>query len=178
MIKKISSLLLVFILLVCFITGCETKKDNTDNNDKKDTIKSLSDLSSNNGQLHCTRNATVEGGSGDFNYYVDYNGDDITYISSIDSVTISDSAKRKEYEDAYLKLDDYYKDIDYYYSKVDVSGDTVTHTVKINYEKIDVSKLIEIEGEEDNIYENNKAKLSKYFDLAKKNGVACSESTS
>ncbi len=178
MIKKISNLLFVFILLVCFITGCETKKDNTDSDSKKDTIKSVSDLSSSTGQLHCTRNAIVEGGSGEFNYYVDYIGDDITYISSIDSVTISDSAKRKEFEDAYLKIDDYYKDIDYYYSKVDVSGDTVTHTIKINYEKIDISKLIEIEGEEDNIYENNKAKLSKYFELAKKNGVTCSESTS
>ena len=178
MIKKISSLLLVFLFIVCFITGCETKKDTNDSDDKKDTIKSISDLSSSTGQLHCTRNATVEGGSGDFNYYVDYNGDDITYITSIDSVTITDDAKRKEYEDAYLKIDDYYVDIDHYYSKVDVSGDTVTHTVKINYEKIDVSKLIEIEGEEDNIYENNKAKLSKYFDLAKKNGVTCSESTS
>ena len=48
---------------------------------------------------------------------------------------------------------------------------------KIDYEKVDVSKLIALEGEEDNIYENNIPKLNKYLELGKKVGVTCSEST-
>ena len=174
MIKKISSLLLIFVLLVSVVTGCESKKEQTDNSSK---VEKVDDLSNRKGTLHCTRNATVDGGTGTFNYYVDYNGENITYIDSEDSVTIEDEAKRKEFEEAYKTIDSYYTGIDYYYAKVTVDGNTVTHRVKIDYEKVDISKLIALEGEEDNIYENNEPKLSKYLELAKKVGVTCSEST-
>ncbi len=175
MIKKISSLLLIFVLLVAFVTGCESKEK--EETEKSSKVEKVEDLSNKKGTLHCVRNATVEGGSGKFNYYVDYNGDVITYIDSEDSVTIEDEAKRKEYEDSFRTLDSYYTGIDYYYAKVIVEGNTVTHRVKIDYEKVDISKLIALEGEEDNIYENNIPKLNKYLELGKKVGVTCSEST-
>lgn len=45
----------------------------------------------------------------------------------------------------------------------------------INYDKIDIDKLLEIEGEEDNIIVGNKAKLSLWLELAGKVGTVCEE---
>ena len=44
---------------------------------------------------------------------------------------------------------------------------------KIIDDKVDIDKLIEIEGEEDNIFENKIPKVSKWLDLSKKFGTTC-----
>ena len=46
---------------------------------------------------------------------------------------------------------------------------------EINYDKVDVRKILSIEGEKDNIFENNKAKVEKWKSLAKKFGTKCEE---
>ena len=177
MIKKITSLLLIIMVVVIFITGCDgNKKDDSKTNDDK-TVSSIDDLKSGEGTLHCTRTAVIEGGNGTFNYYVSYRGDDLTHLVSTESVKSDDSSVLDTYEDSYKKIDSYYEDIKYYDTKIERTNDTVTYNIEIDYEKIDIQKLIDLEGEDDNIFENNKAKLSKYFDFTKKLGVTCSEST-
>ena len=44
-----------------------------------------------------------------------------------------------------------------------------------NLEKIDKTKLLQIEGDEDNIIEDGKAKLSLWLEMASKFGVTCKE---
>ncbi len=165
--------------MICLVTGCETKKENNNSNkeDSASKIKSVDDLSSDNGELHCTRTATIDGGSGTFNYYIKYNGEDITSINSIEKVESDDPSILNQYIDSYKTIDSYYVGIDHYEAKIDTTDTSVVHRINIDYEKIDIKKLIEVEGEEDNIFEDNKAKLSKYFVLAKKLGITCSEST-
>ena len=109
MIKKISSVLFVLVIMICLVTGCETKKENNNSNkeDSASKIKSVDDLSSDNGELHCTRTATIDGGSGTFNYYIKYNGEDITSINSIEKVESDDPSILNQYIDSffvYLKL--------------------------------------------------------------------------
>ena len=58
---------------------------------------------------------------------------------------------------------------------MDRGDTTVISDITINYEKIDVEKLLEIEGEEDNIIENGKAKVEKWLTLAKKFGTECED---
>ena len=173
MIKKISSLLLIIIVCVFFVSGCETEeKEKSDTSSK---VKSVDDLSDKEGTLNCTRDANVDGGTGEFNYVVSYKGEDLTSIYSIEAITSDDEAKLTEYEEAYKKIDSYYVGIDHYNASVKRSGNTVSHIIEIDYEKIDIKKLIELEGEEDNIFVDNKPKLEKYFELAKKLGITCSE---
>lgn len=177
MIKKISSILFILVITVCIVTGCDTNKDKEKDADTSSKVKSVDDLEKKSGVLECKRDATVEGGSGTFNYTITYNGEDITYINSIEKIESDDPSVLKQYEESYNTIDEYYVGIDHYYAKVDTTSNSVTHIIKIDYEKIDIQKLIDLEGEEDNIFENNKAKLSKYFTLAKKLGITCSEST-
>lgn len=176
MIKKISSLLLIFIIVLVFITGCDSNK-NDDSTDDSKKVSSADELSSDEGLLHCTRDATVEGGSGTFNYYISYKGEDLTFLESSESVKSDDQSILDTYEESYRNIDIYYEGIKYYDTKIERTKDSVTYNIKIDYTKVDIKKLIEVEGEEDNIFENNKAKLSKYFELVKKLGVTCSEST-
>ena len=177
MIKKIISIVFVLLVSVCLVTGCEEKKENSTDNTSNGKIKSVEDITSKSGTLNCTREATVEGGTGKFTYIIKYKGDNLTSIYSEESITSEDSAVLKEYEDAYNNIDSNYEGIDNYICTVKKTGDTVVHVIDIDYEKVDIKKIVEIEGEEDNIFENNKPKLSKYFELIKKMGITCSEST-
>ena len=57
-----------------------------------------------------------------------------------------------------------------------IRGDTsVTRKTTINYDKINIKDLLDIEGEEDNIIENGEAKVEKWISLAKKFGTKCEE---
>ena len=76
MTKKVISLLLVLILAITFITGCDSKKEKDSGTTNGNKINSVDDLGSDSGTLNCTRTATVDGGSGSINYIVSYKGDD------------------------------------------------------------------------------------------------------
>ena len=54
-------------------------------------------------------------------------------------------------------------------------GNSVTYTATISYDKININKLLQIEGEEDNIIKNGQAKLSLWLELASKVGTVCEE---
>ena len=177
MTKKIISLLLVLVIAITFVTGCDSKKENDSDTANSNKIDSVDDLASDSGTLNCTRLATVEGGSGTFNYIVSYKGDDLTHLSSSESVKSNDQSILDTYEDSYKKIDSYYEGIKYYDTEIIRDNDSVTYNIDIDYEKVDVKKIIELEGEEDNIFENNKAKLSKYLEFSKKLGITCSESS-
>ena len=43
----------------------------------------------------------------------------------------------------------------------------------INYDKVDIARLLEIEGSEDNIIEDGVAKVDKWLTLAKRFGTKC-----
>ena len=45
----------------------------------------------------------------------------------------------------------------------------------INYAKIDIKKLLEIEGEEDNVVKDGKVKLADWLSFAEKYGVTCED---
>ena len=168
---KLSSILI--IVLVLLVTGCEKQEESTKT--KGSQVKKTSDLVDNVGTLRCARQGTVENGSGEFNYIVNYQDGEVVEVYSIESVTSDNQDTLKQYEDAYNKIDSYYEDIDNYVTEVRVESNKVTHIIDINYKKIDIKKLIELEGEEDNIFENNKPMLNKWLDLSKKLGVSCYE---
>ena len=63
----------------------------------------------------------------------------------------------------------------YYDTNIVRDSNSVTYTIYIDYDKIDVDGLLSIEGAEDNIIKRGKAKLSLWLDLAGKMGTLCEE---
>ena len=162
------SVIILFLAFVLLVTGCE----------KKNTIESGGEKVSVSGMehKHCTRGAVADADIDvSLEYDIYYKGENIQILHAVEKVITSDEDSLTTYEDAYKKIYDNYKGLKYYDAKV-VRGDTtVTSDVTINYAKIDIEKLIAIEGEEDNVFENGEAKLQKWLALADKFGTKCED---
>lgn len=158
---KMIKLILVFVLTI-FITGCG----------ESDRVVLEPDYQG-EGTLNCTREGELEGGSVNFRYEVDYRDGYITKLHSIEKVNSSDKELLDTYEDAYRNIFAVYKDLNYYDNKVTRNDQSVVSDTIINYEKIDMEKLLEIEGEEDNVIEDGKVKVDTWLGFAKKFGTTC-----
>lgn len=127
------------------------------------------------GVKHCSRQAEVEGATMLMSYDIYYEGDYVTIIKSLEGITSDDQSLLDTYEEAWKKIYSQYEGIDYYDNQVIRDDNSVICDTEINYVKTDISKIIEIEGEEDNIFENGKVKLSTWLNFAKKLGVTCGD---
>lgn len=159
--KKNKLILLIIIIgFACLITGCNS---NSEKENQKSQI------------LNCSRKANVTNGEASLTYKIHYKGDNIEVLQSTEKIISKQVSVLDEYETAYKKIFKNYEGLEYYDNEITRDDNSVTSTTIINYEKIDTTKLLEIEGEEDNIIEGGKAKLSKWKTLAEKFGTTCNE---
>ena len=165
MIIKKNKLILLLIIISFFIVGCSTTNKEVN---KSKEVKSIDDISVKAGYLECSREGTTSSGEPFFNYRIKYKNDEILELNSVEGITTDDSQLLDEYEAAY-------KNLDYYESTVVRNDSSVARNTTINYEKIDIQELLEIEGEEDNIIVDGKASLAVWLDFAGKFGTTCQE---
>lgn len=164
----------IFILiLVCtiFLTACSSKKEQT-------KVESNGEVINTSSMKHkkCTR--TGNAGTGidvSLNYDLYYTGDILNILHSEEKVVATNESDLDTYEEAYKKIYKNYEGLKYYDAKVERGDTSVTSDLTINYDKIDIDALLSIEGEEDNIIENGKAKVDKWITLAKKFGTKCED---
>ncbi len=165
--KKKSSLIILGISLLFIITGCDSSKDNS-------SVK-YSTVGLNH--VECTRDAYVDDDTTDVDINIDIyydNNDYIKVLKSVEKITSTDGKLLSQYEESYKKIYDAYKDIKYYDNEVERTETSVTSTTTINYGKVDMDKVLEIEGEEDNVkVVDGKIKLSDWKSFAKKYGTTC-----
>jgi len=178
--KRIVSLLSLIVLCSLLVCGCGKEeidnKDVTGTTNVKQSIVSEDFDQNGSGLLRCNQEAVAgEGIDVSLNYIVKYKNGNILELISIQSVKSNSSESLDLYENAYNNISDNYKGLEHYEGVVVRNGDSVTYTMTINYEKINIDKLLDIEGEEDNIIKNGKAKLSLWLDLAGKVGTVCEE---
>ena len=148
--KKV--LLLVFFVSLCFlVTGCHNDYE----------VKT------------CTRN--VEAGENmktNFIYKIYYKGKYVMLYESTEEITADDSVLNT-YKDAYEKVYKEYDGIEYYDHKLTLKDGTLTSKVNIDYRKVDLDKIIELEGNKYNIYKDGKVVLNKLLSFYKKAGIQC-----
>ncbi len=164
----------IFILiLVCtiFLTACSSKKEQTKVESNREVVNTSSMK-----HKKCTR--TGNAGTGidvSLNYDLYYTGDILNILHSEEKVVATNESDLDTYEEAYKKIYKNYEGLKYYDAKVERGDTSVTSDLTINYDKIDIDALLSIEGEEDNIIENGKAKVDKWITLAKKFGTKCED---
>ena len=163
--KKISVILIITISIF-FITGCNENNKVISNGTNVNTA--------NMEHKHCTRAGTGDAGiTTELSYELYYTGDKLNILSSTEKVIANKETDLDKYQQAYETINSYYKGLKYYDTEV-IRGDTsVTRKTTINYDKINIKDLLDIEGEEDNIIENGEAKVEKWISLAKKFGTKC-----
>lgn len=164
--KKIG--ILVCLVLICFlVSGCETKKmEKVIINDKVIDTATME-------HKHCSREATLDGGDAKLEYDIYYTGDVLNLLISKEKIISSSEEILNIYEEAYKSIHLNYKELEGYDTSIERGDTTVTSIIKIDYDNIDINKLIEIEGEGDNIFENSIPKVNKWLELAKKFGTTC-----
>lgn len=170
------SILIIMLFTVLLITGCEKKKNDIkiiSGGEEVDTKEMIHE--------HCTRDASAgKDTEVTLTYDIYYTDDTMNILKSEDKVISADQDVLTSYEEAYKKIKQNYVGIDYYDAEI-VRGDTtVTNTVTINYDKIDLNKLMEIEGgemdingEKFDIYKNGYLSASEWKRLSKKLGTTC-----
>ncbi len=177
--KKIS--LLILTILIFIVSGCSLSDENQIANSEsgstnKQTIVKDSFDSSGSGDLRCRQEVNAqEGLEVEINYFVNYKRGNILELRSISRVKSDDSSQLDQYENAYKSIAERYKNLVEYKTSVIRDSNTVTYDTTINYDKIDIDELLDIEGKEDNIIEGKKAKLSLWLKLAESVGVVCEE---
>ena len=150
-----SSIVLVMVLL---LAGCGSNSSVSSDGVKK-----------------CTRTGTVTNGSTEMNYEVYYKGEYVVLLHSTEKIISDSSSVLDTYEEAYKSIFKQYEGLEYYDNKITRRSNSLTNEITINYEKIDMGKLLDIEGEEDNVIENGKVKLDTWLSFAKKYGVTCED---
>ncbi len=163
--KKINILLTLLIVITVFICGC------TDNNTVISDGKKVN--TSKMQHKHCTRSATGDDITTELNYEIYYSGEKLNILESNERVISEKESNLDTYQEAYENINEYYKGLKYYDTQVVRGKNYVLRKTIINYDKINISTLLDIEGEEDNIIENGEAKVDLWLTLAKKFGTKC-----
>ena len=173
--KKIISIMLLVVITLFITTGCEENKTTSTVNNKvisngeKVNTKSMK-------HKHCTREANAGTNTTMVLYYdLYYTGDILNILVSHEELQTEDEEMLIQYENAYKQISTHYEGLEYYDQKVTRTSKSVINETTINYDEIDIQKLLDIEGEEDNIIENGKARVNLYLDLLKQFGGTCED---
>ena len=172
--RVLFSLLLVFCLL---LTGCgeEEVVDEKEPVVNRESVLDVID-SSGSGKLFCTREAFAsEGIDVELTYELTYKNGYVMLLHANEKVMSDDKDSLDEYEKAYRNIAKNYEGLKYYDITITRSDNTVVNDTVINYEKIDTDKLLDIEGEEDNVIVDGKVKLTTWVSFAEKFGASCKE---
>ena len=164
--KKIS-IIFITLTFILLITGCDDDENEVVSNGKTVNTANME-------HKHCTRSASgTDGVTTELSYELYYTGDKLNILESTEKVIATKDSDLDTYQQAYEKIDSYYEGLEYYDTEV-IRGDTsVTRKATINYDKINIKQLLDIEGEEDNIIQDGEAKVDLWLDLAKKFGTKC-----
>ena len=153
---KCSFFLICSLVLIC--TGCST------------SVSSSND----SGIIKCSRTGSIDGAKSQMFYELYYDGKYLNKLHSSEQVISDDEEILDVYEDAYKNIYKAYEGLRYYDAKVNRDSDSVVTDVTINYEKIDIEALLDIEGEEDNVIDKDgKVRLDTWLNFAEKFGVEC-----
>ena len=171
--KKVISLFI--ILISCFfITGCgnEEVDEKVPVANKSSILDKIDEAGS--GKLKCSREAFAsEGIDVELTNEIEYENGYIMILHSIDKVISDNKESLDQYEDAYKKIAKNYEGLKYYDVTITRDSNSVTNDVVINYGKIDTKKLLDIEGEEDNVIVDGKVALETWVGFAEKFGTVC-----
>ena len=181
--EKIKVIKLLFIFMVAFfIVGCSDDKKKDSTTEFSSNQEDITDSSNNRietdtenmKKLSCTRDADAGAGIDvNLSYEVYYQGEYIQILYSKEQVISDDQDVLDEYENAYRSIDKNYEGLKYYDTSIVRTEDSVTDETVINYGKIDIDKLLEIEGEEDNVIKDGKVKLDDWLEFTEPFGMKC-----
>ena len=148
--KKI---IILGITLLIFITGCKAESER---------------------KMIYTRTANMNGVKMDLRYEVTYQGNNVNKVQTTEKVESTSKETLNTYKETVENLYSNFDNIDHYNYDVKIDGNTLTSTTDIDYTKIDIDKLLEIDSSiEQLLNDDNKVDLEKITQVYKSAGASC-----
>lgn len=123
--------------------------------------------------MKCHLSKTQSGDEFDLSYFADYEGNYVTNIRSDERITSNDSnaleTYKKSIEQTYAPFDN----IEYYDYSVSIDGNTLISTTDIDYSKIDINKVIEIDSSSRALIKNGKININDLKKVYESMGTTC-----
>jgi len=150
---------MITLFLFVFVTGCSSLEEK----DYK--------------VINCTRDAEATAGSNvdiKLSYKIYYKDDYVKKVIATDEVTSSDSSVIDQYVASYKKIYASYDGLKHFSNKITSTKTFMKSVTVIDYAHIDTDKLLEIEGKEDNVVnEEGKVPLKDFIAFYEKYGADC-----
>lgn len=152
-------LLILGIIALVLITGCgQGSKDITVKEEK----------------ILCTRTGNMNNLEMDFNYEVYYEGNNVNKVQTTEKITSEDTSVLEQSKQQIENLYSNFDNIENYNYNVVIEGNTLTSTTDINYEKIDIDELLEIDSSISQLLnDDNKIDLEKITQVYEQTGATC-----
>lgn len=148
--KKI---IILGVALLILVTGCGTEKEQ---------------------KMICTRTSNMNGVKIDLRYEVTYQGNNVNKVESTEKVESDSKETLNTYKEAVENLYSNFDNIENYKYNVIIEGYTLTSTVNIDYTKIDINELLEIDSSVQQLLnDNKKVDLDKITQVYESAGAVC-----
>ena len=148
--KKI---IILGVALLILVTGCGTKQEK---------------------KMICTRTSNMNGVKIDLRYEVTYQGNNVNKVESTEKVESDSKETLNTYKEAVENLYSNFDNIENYKYNVIIEGYTLTSTVNIDYTKIDINELLEIDSSVQQLLnDNKKVDLDKITQVYESAGAVC-----
>ncbi len=161
-------LIILVLVFGLFLTGCgeqnTLKEETTNQEETQDEVEKMS----------CVMQRTVsEGLSIESTYNVEHDGKYVNLVETVEKITSSDKEILETYKAQVEQIYEPFKNLKYYDYDVNISGDTLTSIVRINYAKIDTDKMLEIDSSLEQLIKNGRIAVQDIKELYEQIGAVC-----
>ncbi len=123
--------------------------------------------------MKCHYKKSASGATFDLSYFADYEGLYVTNIRSDERITADDDSilatYKKAIEETYAPFDD----VEYYDYNIEIDGNTLISTTDINYSKIDLDKVLEIDPSSSSFLKDGKININDLKKVYESIGATC-----
>jgi len=124
----------------------------------------------------CVRTGEIQDGvSVDFNYKVTSKNGIVLRIETIEKIISKDSDYLNKFKATAEEIYAPYKDVEHYNYEVIIEGNTLISKTDIEYSKINMDKLIEIDASNSQIIKNGQIKIDDIINLYNSAGATCAK---
>ena len=125
-----------------------------------------------NGKLICNYKNNSEVMISSLNYKMDFKLKNVTKLETQEVIESKDKKLIKTYKESLEEIAKKYDSLKYYKTKITEEENKLIVNTTIEYQKIDMKKYLEIEGEKTYI-KHNKLKVDLLKEIYEKNGAKC-----
>ncbi len=125
--------------------------------------------------MTCTRTMSQNSVNFDLKYEVESLKGNVTRIKSTEMVKSNDKNVLGTYKETVEKTYEPYQDVEHYNYSVEITDDTLISKTDLDYTKIDMDKMIEIDSANAKIIKDGKIKLEDIRNTYEAMGLICEE---